>query len=59
MYSQMSSETVIESRVLEPGVVDDNDVAIFAESRIICFERFQEDLCVIRILFKVRVFNFA
>ena len=38
MYSQVSSETVIESRVLESGVVDDNNVAVSAECRIISLE---------------------
>ena len=38
MYSQVSSETVVESRVLESGVVYDNDVAVSAECRIICLE---------------------
>ena len=59
MYSKVSSETVIESRVLESGVVYDNDVAVFAEGRIICLERFQEDLRVVRVFFEVRMFNFT
>ena len=59
MYSQVPPETVIESRVLESGVVDDNDVAVSAEGRIICLERFQEELGIIRVLFEVRMFNFT
>ena len=53
MYSQMPPETVIEPRVLESGVVDDNNVAVSAEGRVICLERLQENLCIIRVLFEV------
>ena len=53
MYSQMPPEIVIELRVLEPGVIDNNDITISAEGRIIFFERFQEDLGIIRVLFEV------
>ena len=59
MNSQMPPETVIESRVLEPGIVDDNDVAVSAECRVICLERFQEDLRVFPVFFEMRMFNFT
>ena len=57
--AQMSSEIVVKRWVRESGIVDDNNVAISAQFRVILLERFQEYLCIVRILFKMRVFNLS
>ena len=59
MYPQVPPETVIESRVLESCVADDNDVAVSAECRVICLERFHEDLRVVWVLLEMRMFDFT